>query len=51
MVLSILDDVNVNGDDVDQNVNVHVWQVEHSLNHSISKKLCLNVRNAPLKMI
>ena len=48
-------DVNVNRDDVDRNIAVHVWHVEHTLNivlnHSISNKICFNLRNALLKMI
>ena len=48
-------DVNVNRDDVYGNFAVRVWQVEHTLNivlnHSISNKICLNVSDAPLKMI
>ena len=48
-------DVNVNRDDVDRDFAVHFWQVELTLNiilnHSISKKICFNVSNAPLKMI
>ena len=32
MVLSILNDVNVNRDDDDRNFAAYVWQVDHILN-------------------
>ena len=49
-----LNDVNVRHDDTDQNFTVHVWRADNSLkidlNHPISKKICLNVSNAHLKI-
>ena len=46
--------VNVSRDDVDRKFTVHVWRVENTrkivLNHSTSKKMCIYVSNAPLKM-
>ena len=48
------DDVNIRRDDIDRNFIVHVWRAVDALTivlkHPKSKKICLNVSNAHLKM-